>query len=299
MEQSNEKEVKEIILTLEGELMEEGSVDYKTLFDVIEGSVGAIQGFARISNFNQLVSYKVRPPRIGSFEITLQAVQWIGAATLPIIQNAGTIKDVVSFFIEYMKIKKALKGEQLKPENIQTNDNGDITIKNESGSVIYNDNRKITNVNIIIEASTDSAINKKIDRIAEALEKDKQIDQISFKDSDLNDDLFITSEEARHLKYQEKIEIKPDQLIGRIRMINDKNNKGLVTASVGDKELDIPFDIAITDIELLEKVVRNLAFAEGNRSRVLFTGEKTIDSKGKVKKIIVNDIDIPDQTLGF
>ncbi len=301
MENSNKKkETKEIILTLDGKLMEDGSIEYKTLFDVIDGSVGAIEGFARISNLNQIVSYRVKPPRMGSFEISIQAVQWVGTAALPVIlQNAGTIKDVVSFFIEYIKIKKALKGEKLKRENVQTNSNGDVEIKNNKGSIVYNDNRKTININVINNAIEDPQINKKIDKIATAIEKNELLDEISFSDPVAKDEvLSITKEEAKYLKYEETIEEKPDQLVGNIRMIDNKTNKGIIMVSEGEKEKAIDFELEIKDINLLEKVVRNLAIAEANKTRVLFTGEKIVQD-GKLKKVIVNNVDMPDKSFNF
>lgn len=299
MAKENKKEIREIILKLDGVLMDSGSVEYKTLFEIIDGSVGAIEGFARISNLNQIVSYRVRPPRVGSFEISIQAVQLIGVVTLPFIQNAGTIKDVVSIFIEFIKIKKALKGEKLKRENVQTNNNGDLVVKNNTGLIVYNDNRKIVNINVINNAIEDPQINKKIDRIATALEKNEQVDEISFTDPEVKDDvLSIAKEEAKYLKYEEKIEEKPDQLVGNIRMIDNKTNRGIITVLEGEKEKAIDFELEIKDINLLEKIVRNLAIAEANKTRVLFTGERIIQ-EGKIKKVIVNNVDIPDKSFDF
>lgn len=298
MSNKSKKEVKEIILTLDGDLMDQGSVDYKTLFEVIDGSVGAIEGFSRIVNFNQTVSFKVKPPKMGSFEISIQAVQLLGSV-VPFIENAGTIKDVVSFFIEYLKLKKALKGEELKKENIQTNNNGDLIVKNNTGSIIYHDNRKIINLNIVNSAMSDSQINKKIDRIATALEKNEQLDQISFDDSEIKDEsLTILKTEAKYFKYTEKIEETPDQLVGSIRMIDNKTNRGIIMISDGDKEKPLDFELDIKDISLLEKIVKNLAIAEAEKTRVSFTGEKVIQ-EGKIKKIIVNNVDIIDKTFNF
>ncbi len=297
----DKKEIKEIVITLHGDLMSDNSVDYRTVFDVVDGSIGAIEGFSRIANFNQVVSYRVKPPRKGSFEISIQAVQLLGVATLPIIQNAGTIKDVINLFTEYVKIKKALRGEELNKENIQTNENGDIIIKNKSGSVVYNDNRRIISVNVINNAIADPQINKKIDKIVTALEKNEQVDTILFKDPELkeNNTLTINKTDVDALKYKEKFEEKADQLVGYIRMINNKTNKGIITASNDEKGRGINFEIDIKDIDLLDKVVRNLALAEADRSRVVFSGEKTLDSVGNIKKIIVNDVDIVDKSFDF
>lgn len=301
MENLNQKkEIKEITLTLKGELMESGSIEYKTLFEIIDGSVGAIEGFARISNLNQIVSYRVKPPRKGSFEISIQAVQLIGTVALPfILQNVGTIRDVVSFFIEYIKIRKALKGEKLKRENVQTNNNGEVIIKNNEGSTVYNDNRKIINISVINNAIEDSQINKKIDKIATALEKNEQLDDISFTDPEVKEEILsITKEEAKYLKYEETIEEKPDQLVGSIRMIDNRTNKGIIMVFEGEKEKAIDFELEIKDISLLEKVVRNLALAEANKTRVLFTGER-IFQEGKLKKVMVNNVDMPDKSFNF
>lgn len=299
MENKNQQTAtKEIILTLDGDLMVDGSVDYKTLFEVIEGSVGAIEGFSRVANFSQAVSFRVKPPRMGSFEISIQAVQLLGSA-VPLLQNAGTINDVVSFFIEYLKIMKAMKGESLKRENVQTNNNGDVIIKNNAGSIVYHDNRKIVNINVINNAIEDPQINKKIDKIATALEKNEQVDEISFADPEAEDDAFsISKEEAKYFKYYEKIEEKPDQLVGHIRMIDNKTNKGIVMVLEEGKEKALDFELEINDIALLEQIVSNLALAEANKSRVLFTGGK-IFQEGKVKKIMVNNVEIVDKALGF
>ena len=293
-------ETKEIVLTLDGEFMVEGSVDYRTLFDVIDGSVGAIEGFSRISNFTQVVSFRVKPPKKGSFEISLLAVQLLGNA-VPLLPHVGTIKDVASFFIEYLKIKKALKGEDLKKENILTNDNGSVSIKNNSGSIVYNDNRKSVNVNIVVKAIDDPNLNKKIDKIMTAIEKNTQIDSISFTEIDLEEDnkLNISREEAGYFKYAEKFEERSDSLVGYVRKIDNKTNNGTITINENDKEKTVNFEIDIKDISVLDKVVRDLALAEANKTRVVFIGEKTLDLKGKIKKIAVNDIEIVDKSFDF
>lgn len=301
MENSTSKtETKEIILTIDGDLMVEGSVDYRTLFDVIDGSVGAIEGFSRITSFTQVVSFRVKPPKKGSFEISLMAIQLLGSA-VPLLPHAGTIKDVASFFIEYLKIKKALKGEDLKRENVQTNKNGNTVIRNNDGSVVYIDNRKIISPNIIINASTDTQLNKKIDKIVTALEKNEQIDTLTFTDPEVEEDntLSISKKETDYFKYTEKFEEKSDNLVGYIRKIDNKTNNGMITVTENDKEKSVIFELDIKDIKLLEKVVRNLALAEANKTRVIFFGEKTLDSKGKLKKIIVNNVDIVDKSFDF
>lgn len=293
-------EAKEIILTLDGDLMVEGSVDYRTLFDVIEGSVGAIEGFSRLADFNQVVSFRVKPPKKGSFEISLLAVQLLNS-TVPLLPHIGTIKDVTSFFIEYLKIKKALKGEELKKENILTNDNGSVSIKNNSGSIVYNDNRKSVNVNIIARAIDDPTLNKKVDKIMTAIEKNTQIDSISFTETDFENDntLRISREEAEYFKYTEKFEAQSDNLVGYVRKIDNKTNNGTITIDENGKEKTVLFELDIKDIEQLDKIVRNLALAEANKTRVVFSGEKTLDSKGKIKKIIVNDVSIVDKSFDF
>ena len=293
-------EIKEIILTLDGELMEGGSIDYRTLFDVIDGSVGAIESFARISNFNQIVSYRVKPPKEKCFEISIQAVQLLGYA-VPLFQTAGTIKDVISFFIEYLKIKKALKGEEIKRENIQTSDTGNTIIKNKNGSIVYTDNRKIVNQNIIINAVADSHLNKKIDKIATALEKNEQVDTLTFTDPDLtkSDPLSISKGETEYFKYEERFEEKSDNIVGYVRKIDNKTNNGMITIVENDKEKSVIFELVIEDIKSLDKVVRNLALAEANKTRTIFSGEKILDSKGKIKKIIVNNVDIIDKSFDF
>lgn len=301
MENSNpQTETKEIILTLDGDLMVGGSVDYRTLFDIIDGSVGAIEGFSRISNFTQAVSFRVKPPKEKCFEISIQAVQLLGSA-IPLIQNAGTIKDVVSFFIEYLKIKKAFKGEDLKRENVQTNNNGDVIVKDNLGSVVYHDNRKIININLINNAIEDPQINKKIDRITTAFEKNEQLDTMSFTEPEVTSEgtLSISKNETGYFKYAEKFEEKSDNLVGYVRKIDNKTNNGMITVNENDKEKSVIFELDIKDIKLLEKVVRNLALAEANKTRVIFFGEKTVDSRGKIKKIIVNNVDIVDKSFDF
>lgn len=297
---SNKTETKEIELILDGELMEGNSIDYKTLFEVIDGSVGAIEGFSRIANFNQVVSFRVKPPQKGSFGITIMAVQLLSNA-VPLLPYLGTIKDVTSFFIEYLKIKKSLKGEDLKKENIQTNDCGAIIIKNNAGNVIYNDDRKLININIINKANEDPQINKKIDRIATALEKNEQIDTITFTESEMKENgiFSISKKETDYFKYNEKFKEESDSLVGYVRKIDNKTNNGMIVVNVGEKEKSISFELEIKDIKLLDKVVSNLALAEANKTRVLFFGEKTLDRNGNIKKIIVSNIDIVDKAFSF
>jgi hypothetical protein len=291
-----QKRIHEITLRLEGDAMLNGAVEYKTLFEVIDGTAGSIESLVRISAYDRPVAFNVTPAREKCFEITLQMVEWLGVAA-PLLQEAPTIKDLTTIFLEYLKIKKALKGEDLKEGMVQNNDAGGVTITNGSGAVIYNDNRTIINKNTIVNVAKDPALNKKVDKIAKALEKSGIVDSLEYDQEE--ETLIISKNDSKFFEYEEKFEEKPDSITGYIREINNKTSKGLIVTDDEGSERCVYFEIDIDDISLLEKVVTNLAIAEADRSLVVMTGEKILYGNGKPKKILVKDIDIPNKKLGF
>jgi|GEM_PF-6316045 len=297
MEQINETRIETVKLTLNGELMVGGTIEYKTLIEIIEGTVGAIESIVRFSNHKSPIAFNLQPPKEKCFEISLQVVEWAGVA-VSLLPNAATIKDVVAFYLEFLKIKRSLQGEEIKRENILTNENGSVQIKNNSGSVVYEDHRKITNVNLILNANADPQFNKKIDKIAHAVADSKQMDKLSF-DVPSGDNFQITQKDAPFYSYIEQEEQKPDSVVGYIRRIDNKTNKGVIVIQDDGKDRNVDFEVDIKDIKLLDKIVSNLAHAEAERARVVFTGERVTDAQGKLKKIIANDVDIPDAKLGF
>lgn len=292
----SEPKIETIVLTLDGELMEGGNIEYKTLIDIIEGAVGAIEGTARVANFKNPVAFNVQPPKEKCFEISLQVVEWMGA-TATLFPNAPSIKDIITFGIEYLKIKKAMKGEPVKSGNVQTIENGNTTIKNDSGTVVYNDNK--VNINLLLVVQEDPQVNKKLDKVVKAIEGSNLMDTLTYELVGSGEKFQIPKAEVDYYKYHEKVEQKPDSVVGRIREINNKTYRGVIVVDVDGKDKGVDFEVDIKDIGLLEKVVSSLAHAEADKSRVVFRGEKVLDSKGKLKKIIVNDVDIPDVKFGF
>ena len=289
---TSESRIETLKLTLDGELIKDGSIHYKTLLDVLDGTVGAIDGITRITSLKHVIDFNVRPPKEKCFEISLDVVEWLGAA-VPLFGQAGSIQDVLKIFLEYLKMKKALKGEELKPENVQRNKDGNITVKNKSGTVVYQDNRQITNVNLIQNINQDSALNKKIDKIAKAIEDNKKVENLALF-LDEKDEITVPRTEAGYFRYQERFEQKPNTVVGYIRKIDNKNFKGTLVVQEEGREKNVDFELEIKDIKLLEKVVSNLCHAEADKVRVVLTGEQIHDSRGKLKKVIVNDVDIPD-----
>lgn len=291
----SEKYVKTIRITLDGKLIEGGSIDYKTFLDVLDGTVGAIEGTIRVANYKHLISFNVRPPKEKCFEISLDVIEWLGAA-VPLFGQTGSVQDILKIFFEYLQIKKALKGDELKPENIQKNENGQTIIKNDSGVTVYQDNRNITNVNIINNISKDSSLNKKIDKTARAIEDNTKVDNLSFL-LDEQDKVVVPRAEAGYLRYQERFEQSPNTILGHVRKIDNKNFSGVLIVREGARDKNIEFKLDIKDIKLLDKIVRNLAYAEADRIRVVLTGEQVLDAQGKLKKVIVSDVDVPDSRL--
>lgn len=291
-DKTSEKHIETIRLTLDGELIEGGSIDYKTLLDVLDGTVGAIEGTIRATNYKHLINFNVRPPKEKCFEISLDVIEWIGAV-VPLFGQAGSIQDILKIFLEYLKIKKALRGEELKSENIQKNENGQVVVKNVSGSVVYQDNRNIVNINVINNINKDSSLNRKLDKVAKAIEDNKKVDNLSFS-LDKQGEVIVPRVEAEYLRYQERLEQKPNMVVGYIRKIDNQSFRGTLIIQEEGRNKNVEFDLDIKDIKLLDKIVSNLAYAEADKVRVVLTGEQVYDSHGKLKKVIVNDVDIPD-----
>lgn len=297
MDNTSETKTYSVKVTLKGELMEKGSIEYKTLFDVIDGTASSVERLSKLSNYDRPITFYVSPPKEGSFEIVLHMKEFIGAA-IPLIQMVPNIKDVAVNVIEYIKILKSLKGEKLTKEKIQTNENGGVIIKDNKGNVTYVDNSKKVNINLIMNASGDANLNKKISKIAEALEQSKIADQLILDDGE-NESVDLSKDDVVALKYQEVIEERPESVVGKIRQINNRTNKGIIVVDDGDSERAVNFEIDIKDISKLDSTVRNLAIAEGTGQRVLFVGERQIDSQGKLKKMIVNEVEMSEKPFDF
>ncbi len=136
-------------------------------------------------------------------------------------------------------------------------------------------------------------LNKKIDKIAKAVEENKKIDNLSYTLTS-EESLQISRSEAEYFRYQEKMEQRPDTVVGHIRKIDNKSFRGTIVVQEEGGGKNVEFDLDIKDLKLLDKIVSNLAHAEAEKVRVVLTGEKINDSRGKLKKVIVNDVDIPD-----
>lgn len=292
-----EKTTETIILTMDGELLQGGSIEYKTLLDVLDGTVGVIEGVIRAANHKQLINFNVRPPKEKCFQISLDVIEWAGMIK-PLLDYAPFIRDIIKNFFEYLKIKKALKGEELKQENIQKNESGNTIVKNNSGHIVYEDKRSIVNNNIIINLNNDSLANKKLDKVVKAIEANKNLDSLSYTPVS-GEGFIIPRSEADYFKYQETIEQIPDSVVGYIRKIDNQNFRGVTIVQEDGKEKSIEFELDIKEIKLLDKIASNLAHAEADKIRVVLTGEKIYDSRKKLKKIIVNDVDIPDVRFEF
>lgn len=300
MTKNNIKEqsrVQDLKVTLEGDLMENGAIEYKILFEIIDGVATSVDRFSKISNYSQPIDYCLKPPKEKCFEIILQASELVGA-TVPLIPNASSIKDLMVLLIEYMKIKKSLKGEELTKEKIQTNESGNTVIKNINGDVTYIDQRKVVNKNIIVAAADDIPLNKKIDTIANALEKSTKADKLLL--GGIEEEPFsILKKEVPYFKYTETIQEQPNSAAGYVRQINDKTFKGILTTEEGGREQAVNFEIDIKDIKTLDETIRSLAIAEGTKQRVVLIGERQIDGSGKLKKFIANEAKIPDKPFDF
>jgi hypothetical protein len=223
----------------------------------------------------------------------------LSGAAVPLIQEAPSVSKLVRFFIEYLNIKRSLEGEELTQDKIQTNENGDVTITNNEGEITYIDNRQITNVNLIKDASQDPKFNKNVEKIAQTLSQSKRADRLSFGDNEGNDIASFDKNEAPYFEYHEKIEENPRSTAGYIRQVNNRTHKGIVVIQDGESERSVWFELDIKNIEKLEQTVRNLAIAEGTEQQVHLIGEQVTDSEGKIKKIIVNEVEIPDRSFDF
>lgn len=292
-----QKDLVEISLNFKGQLMSEGSLEYRTLLETIEGTAGSIESLTRLTNLKSPISFNLKPPEEGSFHIVLQVIEWIGA-TSPLWAQVSNVKDLVSILIEYFKILQGLKGEELNKENVQTNHGGEVIVKDNTGSVVYTDNKKVTNINLIINVAGDITLNKRIDKIATALEKSSLVDELTLGLAE-GESMKLLKSEASYYKYNEKTEERADTIVGYIRKIDNRTNNGSVLVLEEDKEISVNFSLDIKDIQKLEKIVKTLALAEANESRVVLVGERVMDVKGKLKKLIVNDIEILDKKIDF
>ncbi|OHB25049.1 MAG: hypothetical protein A2542_00140 [Parcubacteria group bacterium RIFOXYD2_FULL_52_8] len=292
--------VKEIIITIDGTLMKSSgnAVEYRSLFNLVDGTAGTLEEFSKILDQNGDLTFFVKPPKEKCFEIAMQAVQWVGVASVPLLPYANTIKESVAIFFEFLKIKKSLKDEPLTKDKIQTNEAGNVVIRNNQGNITYIDNRKILNANIVAGAADNIGLNKKIDKIARAIQDNTKADSISFGDED-GRQLDLAKEDAGYLRYEEKTEERPDSVIGFIRSIDNKLFKGSLTIVDGEKQKSIPFEIVIKDLNKMEKVVSSLALAEAYKTKVRLIGERFQGEHGKIKKIIVNDIESPETPFNF
>lgn len=277
--------------------MEDGSVDYKTVSAILDGAAESLEEAARIAQLRRKLKFTIKPPTEGSFEIIFQAHEWVGA-TLSMLQQPGTIKDVANILLEYLKIKKAMKGEVLNPANIKHNEQGSVTITNGSGQVVYIDSRKIINQNFILGAANSAKLNKGIGQIATAVARDSNVDDILLQ---LSDDVKVNlqKEQSSFWQYTEQFSERLDGFTGYVRKIDNKTFKGVLIVPTETGDLNVNFELDIADIKRLEPIVRALAIAEGQSARVRLLGKKQFDSEQKIKKIIVHDMELVDKPIDF
>lgn len=287
----------EIKVNLSGALMADGRIHYKTLMGILEGLSDGIEGAADVANLRKKIEFTISPPREGSFEITMFAQQALGV-TATLLQQAGNVKNVTDVFFEYLKIKKALMGEKLVPALVSVNASGGVSVKNKSGSIVYNDNRKIITQTFVFGAMDHPKLNKAIEKVATTIQRDSNIDTLSLSAGD-TEEFQISRTEADFFEFDDSLIENKDGLVGSVRKIDNKTYKGTLTILSPNGEQGVNFELDIEDIGRLEAITRNLALAEAQRSRVRLIGKKQQDSEGNLKKIIVNDIELLDKPLGF
>ena len=292
---SPQMRVAEVVVTLDGDLMENGSVSYRTLLDVLMGTTGAIEEVCHISNLPSRVTFNIKAPREKCFEVTLQAIEYVAAA-IPLFQSPTSVQNAITIFLEYLKVLKSLKGEPLKRDRIVENKNGNVQIVNKTGKVVYIDQRKILNVTLLVDANDSLRLGREISKMASALSKDEKLDTLSLSSSDSGEFAMIKTE-ADSFMFEEKTYEKTDSIVGYVRKVDNRTYKGTVVVMDGEKERTVPFELDIKDVGRLDAIVTNLALAEAHKARVLFVGERIQDNKGKLKKIVISDTQAIDSKL--
>ena len=282
----------DLIVTLEGDLMVDGAIEYKTLVKILTGTAGAIDEIGRISNFPHQISYTVKPPKEKCFEIIFRAVELVGAVS-PLIPNLITGKDLLGFFIEYLKLKASTKDRKIARKDIIANGNTGITI-------IGNDNNIHFNIplEIALGAVGSRSLNKKVDEAITAMAKDTSVDSLEYVlPGEEKKQIKIPKTEIDQFRYVEETTQQEDQLVGYVREIDNTDYKGYLNILDGGKFKSIRFELDIKDISRLEEIVSQLCIAEATKSRVALIGEKTLDKNGHIKSVKVYDIKIVDNSF--
>lgn len=289
------KQIEGLKLTLEGELMEDGNIEYKTLVRALTGTTGALDEIARLANFRYELTYRVSPPKQKCFEITIQSIGWIGAVVPLLPGMETTVKSLITFFIEYVKLKTAMRGEPITRDKIQANGNKGIFIKGSNNNLTFNISPEFA-----MAAIESTVLNKKIDEAATSIAKDTAVDSLKYSLlGEKPEEITITKSELDYLRFSEEFHQQEDQLVGYVREIDNTDYKGNLNVIDGVKIKMVKFELDIKDISRLEETVSNLCIAEAKKARVALVGEKILHKNGRIKLVKVYDIRIIDGDLGI
>jgi hypothetical protein len=300
--QGNEQ-AEEIIITLEGELMEGGSIDLKTLTQVLQGTHGMVKEMAQLVHLSSPVTYKVTPPKEKCFEITFQAIQNAAAMAPMLPQMVDSISTVISYTKAFWEMKRLLQGAQVSKENLKQGPGNTTQVK--IIPVIIGSNN-VTEINFTVNAPYNAMVpavesvsmNKGAQLIADAVARDEHVDQLKYGFS--NGDTFALPKiEAPYYSYTEATDNAPDEIVGCVREINNKIYKGEFELTDGSSvkfQLDVP-----DNIERLDELVRDLCHAEAEKYTLALKGEKSFfksgKKNGKIKLMKVHDIRMVDTPL--
>lgn len=293
----------EIIITLEGDLMEGGSIDVRTLTQVLKTTNVMVQEMARLVRFPHSVSYRVTPPKEKCFEITLQAVQ-AAAAVLPLTpQLHESVSTIVTYTKAFLDLKRQLKGMQIDKENLHRGSNNTTTII--TPLIVGNSNVVNITVNapyeVMLPAIESHSMNKSAHELAKAIEKDENVDTLKYGFSD-GTDFTLTQAEVPYYTYTEPTDVEQNEIVGRVREVDNRDYRGEFELT-DEHDTLVKFELDIADIARLEEILKTLCLAEAERSVIVLVGEKIFyksgQKRGKIKLMRVQDIRTPSTSLGL
>lgn len=284
-----ENDTKKLHIKFEGSTMEAGRIDASDFANTVSATAELLKFIAKSveSTKNRQVHIDIVALEKGSFEvdlaITIKDLAEVAPALVPLLTDVHVIssaKQLIEILKSLIKVKKFLKGEKpSKVEIIQNDGSPHVAIHGNSGTVNVN-------VNTFNLLQSEGA-SKKLHKIVQPLLKeDSELESIEVSEGG-EEPIEVNKSEALYFEKEEELQTAEHRVRGVITAMDRKTNNGKI--SIGEKRVN--FEIEITDITKLDKVVDGLIEAMKNKVNIMIIGQAVFDFESNLKHIKISDIE--------
>lgn len=288
-----ENDTKKLHIKFDGPTMETGRIDANDFAHTVSATAELLRFIARDVEGakNKSLSVDLLAIKPGSFEVdlivNLKDLALISPALVPLlnVNTISTVKQLIEVLKSLIQVKKFLKGEKpTKVEVIQNDGSPHVAIHNNSGQVNVN----VTTYNLLQSEGT----NKRLHKVFQPLLKDgTELESIEIAEEN-TEPIQVSKQEAPYFEKDEELQMAEHKVKGIITAMDRKTYNGKI--SIGEKRIN--FEVEISDIKNLDKVVDGLIESMKTKVAIMVIGEAAFDTELNIKRLKIKDIE-KDQKL--